>query len=186
MVQFWLSLVLVANMVMAWRPFDAQFVRSAVGENVSICLDGQNVHSTFAGKLGFRDNSGTWLSVCADVRSPIMQGQISTMHPANSAKVGGRVAAAGDIVAHFFRQAQSPDECAALQLAVWKVLEDGPGESDFGSGHFQAMASSPVISLAQQFIVVAALDKSPEPAAYLATTGGQSQLTSTTTSSTDK
>ncbi len=115
-----------------------------------------------------------------------MQGQICTIHPANSVKVGGRVAAAGNIVSRFFSRAQSADECAALQLAVWKVLEDGPGEADFGSGHFQAMANSSVISLAQQFIVAAALDKSPQPAVYLAATGGQSQLAINSTSSSDK
>ena len=181
MTQFLLTLVLAANMLLNWQPFDAQFVRSAMGQNVTICLDGQNVHQTFAGKLAFRDNSGTWFSVCADVRSPIQEGQISRSHPSRSAKVGGNIARAGNIVAHFFQKAQTPEQCAGLQLAVWKVIEDGPESCDFTIGRFQAIASPTVIAYAQQYFQAAETVEAPSSALYLAAQSGQSQLSYTNT-----
>jgi hypothetical protein len=183
---FWLSLVWVAQGIWAWQPFDAQFTGSTVGESVSISIDGQRPHTTFAGKLSFRDNSGTWISVCADVRSPVVQGHISQMKPADTMKVGGRFASAGHIIAHCFQRAQSPDECAALQLAIWKTLEDGAENTDFQVGHFRAAASNAIISLAVAMMATAKLDKDTSSAVVLAAATGQSQLTISRTSNTDK
>jgi hypothetical protein len=154
MTQIWLILVMAAHMAAAWQPFDAQFVRAMTGREVVICLDGQTVERSFAGKMGFQDNNGTWLSVCADVRSPVSAGQVCTMQPANSAKVGGNIAIAGSIVARCFKDAQTPDQCAGLQIAVWKVIEDGPNFPDFSSGSLQVRATPSVISWAQRYFQI--------------------------------
>jgi len=191
--QIWLILVAAAHIAAAWQPFDAQFVRSGMGREVTICLDGQKVERTFAGKMGFRDVSGTWWSVCADVRSPVSHGHISTMQPANSLKLGGNIAKAGSIVARCFKDAQTADQCAGLQVAVWKAIEDGPDVPDFNSGRFQVRASSAIIGYAQQYYLSGMSPpqsgtSSPQsggattatsmlaPAIFLATQSGQSQM----------
>ena len=182
----WLALIWLANTIWTWQPFDAQFNGSTVGETVTISIDGQRPHSTFAGKLAFHDNSGTWISVCADVRSPVVSGHISRMQPANTMKMGGSITSAGHIIAHCFQRAQSPDECSALQLAIWKTLEDGPDNNDFQQGHFRAAASSSVISLAISMMATAKLEKDKSSALFLGAASGQSQLTYNGTSGSDK
>lgn len=155
-------------MALAWQPFTAQFVHSALGRPVTICLDGQKVEQTFAGKMCFRDRTGVWYSVCADVRSPVAAGQVCTLQPVNPAKVGGGMARAGAIVARCFRDAQSADQCAGLQLAVWKAIEDGGDYPDFASGALQARASASVIGWAQQYYLIGM-----SPAAGAALQSGQ-------------
>jgi hypothetical protein len=128
-----------------------QYGGSVSGIKVTICLDGQNVEETFAGKLGFRDGSSQWTSVCADVRTPISQGQIFGVRLLHSSKLGGRVQLAGNIVAKFFKAAQTPEQCAGLQLAVWKALEDGTPDPDFTDGHFEARAPISVLKYASYY-----------------------------------
>jgi len=183
MIQLWLSIGIAAHAAAASQPFPVQFGKEVVGRNVMICLDGGRVKSTFAGKLAFRDPSGSWGSVCADVRRPITTGQYFVVKPAKSNQVGGNVAKAGHIVARFFDRARTPDECAGLQLAVWEAIEDGGGAADFTSGHFQARATPGALGYATQFYSDGVY--APDEAVYLKTNGhrqGQSQLTPSPTS----
>lgn len=148
---FWLVLFAVANTLSTPQPFQVQFMRSQVGREVVVCIDGQKVERTFAGKMSFRDESHSWQSVCADVRSPVSEGQVYAVRAVGTQKYGGNVAKAGNIVARFFAGAQTPDQCAGLQLAVWKALEDGTPQADFTSGRLRAQAGSAVIAYAQQY-----------------------------------
>lgn len=160
------------------QPFEVQFARSTVGRNVTVAIDGRS-KTTFAGKLGFRDQNRTWQAVCAEVRKPITAGQFFMLRPVNSQKMGGNVALAGNIVAKHFDSARTADQCAALQLAVWEAVEDGGKVPNFGSGRFRAMAAYNVLDLASDFYesIIEAKE-----AAYLETVqdgnGGQGQLSS--------
>lgn len=147
----WLAYFVVSTWATTPRPFQVQFAHSNTGQNVTVCIDGQFVEQTFAGKMTFRDERRTWQSVCADVRSPVSQGQVFTVVALSSKKVGGNIAMAGNIVAKFFKSAQSADQCAGLQLAVWKAIEDGSEYPDFSSGRFQARASQSVLNYAVQY-----------------------------------
>lgn len=148
MVWIYLSAALLSS---APKPFAVQFAESVAGREVTVCIDGSTVETTFAGKLGFRDANHSWVSVCADVRSPVRQGQYFAMTAMKSTDVGGRITLAGNIVARYFNEATSADQCAGLQLAVWKAVEDGTDEPNFLSGHFQAKASYAVLAYAQQY-----------------------------------
>ncbi len=69
----------------------------------------------------------------------------------SSNRYGGNVALAGNIIARYFYVAQTDDQCAGLQLAVWKALEDGTEQADFLSGRFQAKASPAVLAYASLY-----------------------------------
>ena len=145
------AIAYAASAIGSQQPMPIQFVQSVTGTTVTVCIDGQKVEETFAGKLGFRDASSSWTSVCADVRSPVRAGQIYGVHLLHTSKVGGNVAKAGNIVAKFFRAAQTDAQCAGLQLAVWKALEDGADQPDFSTGHLQARASIPILAYANYY-----------------------------------
>jgi len=170
-----IAIALAAGIAARWQPFPVQFTRHAMGQTVAISLDGGKVRKTFAGKMVIRDRFGTCASVCADVRGPVSRGQVFQVRPRPSSKVGGRVALAGNIVARHLWEAQTPDQCAALQLAVWEATEDGGERADFYSGRFQARASGAVMALAANYY--AAVDEPREALHLAATSGGQSQLT---------
>lgn len=174
---FALALGLAAN-VLSTKPIPVQFAREVAGKNITICIDGRDVHSTFAGKLGFRDANHSWMSVCGNVRSPISGGQQFLVRPFSSADLGGNAAKAGNIVALYFREAQTPEQCAGLQLAVWEAIEDGGYEPNFLQGRFQAQADTRMIAFAQQYYT--AID-TPGKAVFLQAgqNNGQSQVTVT-------
>jgi hypothetical protein len=156
------------------REFPVQFAKAVTGREVTVCIDGWKVETTFAGKLGFRDATHSWQSVCADLRSPVSTGQFFTVQLLNSQAVGGNVARAGNIVANCFKSAQTPEQCAGLQIAVWKALEDGDDQPNFRSGHFQVNASPAIMIWAQQYYTTI---NQPGVAIYLQTAaagGGQS------------
>lgn len=127
----WVTLSLAFAALASPQPFAIQFELAVSGRTVTVCIDGRSVETTFAGKLGFRDANHEWQSVCADVRSPVSGGQIYRVQNFSSTLYGGNVARAGNIVAKYFYAAQTPDQCAGLQIAVWKALEDGTDEPDF-------------------------------------------------------
>lgn len=168
----WLSTALFAAAAVSPQPFPVQFLQSTTGRTVTICLDGQFVETTFAGKMSFRDANHQWASVCADVRGPVHQGQFFGVRAVKTTLFGGRVALAGNIVAKYFNDAQTPDQCAGLQLAVWKSLEDGWEEADFTSGRLQARASYGVMAWAQYYYKAVS---TPGQAMYLQTLNGGNQ-----------
>jgi hypothetical protein len=170
-----------ATMASAPQPIRVQFAKGVTGQNVTISIDGKTPRTTFAGKLGFRSQTSSWQSVCADVRSPIRGGQFFSLRPMSSLKAGGRIALAGNIVAKYFNAAQTPDECAGLQLAVWEAVEDGGIHANFGAGRFRARATTAALDFAQDFYE--AIQDAQQEAAFLQSAGGgggQSQLSSTT------
>src|SRR5205823_685773 len=126
-------------------------------------------------KLGFREASRSWTSVCADVRTHIAGGQFAHVLIRDSAKMGGNIAKAGNIVARYFNEAFTPDQCAGLQLAVWEAIEDGGKAPDFNAGHFAARAAPAVLAYAEAYYDAAQI---PAPAAAIdaAAAGAQSQL----------
>ena len=149
-----------------------QFARSLTGRMVRVSF-GEGIHTTFAGKLGFRDRYSSWQSVCANVRAPVGAGQIYGARILDSSKCAPGIAKAGRIVAAHFYQAQTPEQCAGLQLAVWEAIEDSGDAPDFFSGAFQAQAEPAVLAYAYAYY------ETPREggSTYLqATGGGQSQL----------
>ena len=83
------------------------------------------------------------------------------------------VVKAGNIVAANFKDAQSADQCAGLQLAVWEAIEDGGDQPDFLGGHFQAGANPSVMAYAQQYYQAAGQKGN---ALFLRAFGGQTQI----------
>src|SRR5476651_864192 len=117
----WISVAIAAAAMATPQPFAVRFDGSVKGRNVTVCLDGQFVETTFAGKMAFQDGVHRWTSVCADVRGPVRQGQVFGVRMLSTSGFGGKVAKAGNIVASCFADAQTADQCAGLQLAVWKA-----------------------------------------------------------------
>ena len=175
MLQIWTSIALAANLALAAQPVPVQFARSMAGRTVAVCVDGQEVKMTTAGKLGFRDRTSTWTSVCAEVRNPVAPGQMYRVRPIKTSLAGGTIALAGNIVARHFKEAQSADQCAALQLAVWEAVEDGGRHANFAGGAFQARSTRVVIAMAEQYYEAIEL---PGEALYLESgqDGGQGQI----------
>jgi hypothetical protein len=169
---------IAANMAFApAQPVQVQFARSLVGRHVTVCIDGRQTKTTFAGKLGFRGQNRSWQSLCADVRSPMADGLVFRVLPGSSTKAGGRVALAGNIVAKYFHQAKTADQCAGLQLAIWEAIEDGGEKPNFGAGRFMAMANDVTMDLAEMYYD--AISQAGD-AAFLPGQGGQSQISSIT------
>lgn len=171
MIQLWISLGFAAHSAIASQPLPVRFGREIAGRNVAVSIDGGQIKPTFAGKLAFQDPSSSWASVCADVRSPIRGGQTFVVEPMRSGLAGGNVAKAGHIVAKFFCRAQSADECAGLQLAVWEAIEDGGPVADFAGGHFRARATNAAIAYAAAYYADGIYE--PDEAVYLKAGGGQ-------------
>lgn len=128
-----------------------QYATALAGRTVYVSIDGGRPKAEFAGKLGFRDRNNSWPSVCADVRSPVSPRQFFPVQVLRSSKVGGRVAMAGNIVAKYFKSAQTPEQCAALQIAVWEALEDGNREPEFMRGRFQVDAGTDILGWAFKY-----------------------------------
>jgi hypothetical protein len=168
----WIAFPFVASTLPAPQVLPLQFGKAVTGMTVKISLDGSKIETTFAGKLGFRDATHSWQSVCADVRSPVSPGQFFNVNMLDSQKVGGNVAKAGNIVARWFGSAVTPVQCAALQIAVWKALEDGSDSPDFLSGRFQVQASPAVITYAEEYY--SAINE-PGTALYLQVQSGAGQ-----------
>ena len=103
-----LAIGIAANTLFAPpQPIQVQFAKSLVGRQVTVCIDGRQTKATFAGKLGFRGQNRSWQSLCADVRTPMVDGLVFRVLPGSSAKFGGRVQLAGNIVAKYFHQAKT-------------------------------------------------------------------------------
>jgi len=166
----------VASKPVAGPPTLVQYFQNGAGRNVVVMLDGRRTKNTYAGLLGFRDGSGSWASVCADVRAPVSRGQRFAVRPIPARDLGGNVAKAGAIVARFLGKVRTADECAGLQLAVWEAIEDGGAQADFASGRFRAQAPSQALIAASQMYGEA---KDAGESLYLQAGdgGGQSQLT---------
>jgi hypothetical protein len=150
MIKAWILFAVAASAVPQPEAIQVQFAKQVGGKPVTVMLDGRHVKSTFAGVLGFRDRSSSWRSVCADVRSPIRQGQSFAVRPYSAGKMKPGVAKASRIVSRFLYAVESAEQCAALQLAVWEAIEDGGNQANFGAGRFQARASARVLSLAAE------------------------------------
>ncbi|MBC8065318.1 MAG: hypothetical protein H7Y17_10835 [Chlorobia bacterium] len=161
------------------HPIRVQFAQSTLGRTVTVFVNGRS-KTTFAGKLGFRDQNRSWQSVCAEVNKPISAGQFFQVRPTNSQKIGGNVALAGNIVAKHFDSARTADQCAGLQLAVWEAIEDGGPRANFMGGKFRAMATRAAMDYAEDFYQAI---NDARDAAYLQSGGeggGQGQLSSLT------
>lgn len=182
MLQVWSAIAVGVQTLGSAPALPVQFSGQVRGQTVTVCLDGRFVETTFAGKLSFRDANRRWISVCADVRAPISGGQRYVVGPVNSRLVGGGVTLAGNIVAKWFNAAQSAEQCAGLQLAVWEAIEDGGLAADFSSGRFQAKASPVALAYARKYYQAAGEDGE---AVFLQAQGGgagggggQSQISS--------
>jgi hypothetical protein len=177
--QLWLTFLSLAAAI-AQQPVPIQFAHSLRGRPITVIVDGR-VERTFAGKMGFRDQNHEWSSVCADLRSPVSEGQTFIVRPLHSSKVGGRYARAGNIVAKYFNAAQTPEQCAGLQIAVWEALDGGnltvtaePAVLQYAHLYYLA-ASEPGDALLLA-TGAAAAERTPATTDALATTG-QAQLT---------
>lgn len=106
----------------------AQFVRSTVGKEVTVFVDG-HMENTFAGKMGYRDAVSSWSSVCVNIRKPVAEGQYCMMTKRSAKEVGGNLAKAARIVAKYFDGAQTPEQAAGLQIAVWEAVEYGGAQA---------------------------------------------------------
>jgi hypothetical protein len=151
MIRAWIALAMAFGAFSAPEPFAVQFAQSVQGKRVTVCIDGRKVETTFVGKLGFRDKSHSWLSLCANIRGPVRQGQFFLVRPVSSLKAGGNVSLAGNIVAKCFALAQTPEQCAGLQLAVWEAIEDGGMKPNFGAGRFMARADAATLAFAEDY-----------------------------------
>jgi hypothetical protein len=173
--QLALAFAILANATAPSQPFQVQYATFAGGRNVLLCLDGRKIERVTAGKMGFKDAKSSWTSVCAGVRDPVLKGQIFTVRAMKTSVIGGNIAKAGNIVAKFFKQATTPEQCAGLQLAVWEAIEDGGQRADFNGGKFQARGADDILNFAAQYYRAV---NEPATAIYLQTNGtnGQPQV----------
>lgn len=132
--------------------FAVQYATELKGREVVVSIDGRQPHTTFAGKLGFRDRQNvTVASVCCDVRSPVVLKQAYVVQVFATQRYGGNVKKAGNIVAKYFNSATTADQCAGLQLAVWEAMEDGGAQPNFLAGAFQALGNDNVMRYAEGY-----------------------------------
>ncbi len=131
--------------------FTVQFNHGEIGQNVTVCIDNDLVETSFAGKLRFFDGKRSWMSLCADVRSPIRNGQTFSITLRRTDSLGLGYKMAGSIVYHCFEAARTEAQCAGLQLAVWEAIEDGGDQPDFTSGHFRVRADATVLAYATAY-----------------------------------
>ena len=121
---------------------------------VTIQVDGRTEQG-WAGKLQFQDENGRqWGSYCADLRSPIMEGQGYGVKIMPAAKANGNVPLAGKIVALGFNKAQTAAQCAGLQIAVWEALEYGR-HAIGNNSNLRVGASPETLNYAHQFYLAA-------------------------------
>jgi uncharacterized membrane protein YgcG len=132
-----------------------RFQKGAIGKQITVVVDGKIEH-TFAGKLTFQEANRSWQSVCGDIHSPMASGQYFTVHARKTEEVGGNIAKAGRIVARYFNEAQTPEQCAGLQIAVWEAVEIGSDHANFSAGNFQAMSDPETMSYAALYYAAAA------------------------------
>ena len=140
----------VASMAAVDRDLTVQYAAAYQGKVVQVRTD-EGIRRTYAGKMMFHSEGGTWCSVCANIHKHIGGGDIVQMHLHSSKDVGGNIAKAGNIVARFFNEATSPEQCAGLQLAVWEALEDGGNTPDFQNGHFAAQSDAITMAYAMNY-----------------------------------
>ncbi len=159
------------------EPFKIQYGKAVAGRNVQLSINGGRVHTGFAGKLAFRDQNRSWSSYCAQVSSPIVSGQYFMVILLSSKKKGGNIAKAGNIVAKFFSKAQTADQCAGLQLAIWEAIEDGGTKPNFLGGKFQAQGSREVMAFAEEFYGAVSEDGDAIYLEHDWPNGGQDQIT---------
>lgn len=158
--------------------FDMKFVGTGAGQGVGIVFNGSN-KNVFAGKLNFKKmpSGPTFSSVCADLGNLITNGQTYGVNSKLSTADSAAVKKAGNIVAANFTSANSNENAAALQVAVWEALYDGASAPSFSSGSFKANLSTSVRAKATAYYNSIT---TPGTALYLKTTQnncGQSQLT---------
>lgn len=127
-----------------------KFAKVLTGKTIRVLVDGR-VEKTFAGKMGFQDVNHSWQSVCADIHSPVSEGQFYRVRPVNSEIAGGNYAKAGRIVAKYFHEATTPEQCAGLQIAVWEAIEVGGDKPVFNTGKFQVQADSETMYYATMY-----------------------------------
>lgn len=172
MTEIWLAFTLIAASQAPAKPVTVQYARTIGGRTVKICLDGRKVETAYAGMMGFRSQTSTWGSFCADVRSPIRQGQTLAMVPTSSSRLSTNYQRAASIVAVGFDTIKSADQAAGMQLAIWEAIEDSGPQANFQSGRFQVIASQAVISYAQQYY---AAGRGKKEAVFLVPIDGRSQ-----------
>ena len=152
-----------------------QYGQEYLGKIVTLRTDAGFV-KTFAGKLAFTDGERSWCSVCADLHRHISPGLVFKVRIENSKDVAGNIAKAGHIVARYFNEAKTAQQCAGLQLAVWEMLEDGGQTPDFFNGHFAVETDPATLAFAGKYYEAG--NGSAGNAAYLHSAGNQSQLSS--------
>lgn len=94
------------------------------------------------------------------------------VQPYNTSTYIGNIRKAGNIVAKYFNEAQTPEQCAGLQIAVWEALEDGGSSPDFFSGKFQVQADPASIVYAEHYYTAV---NTPGQATMLQSTSGMAQ-----------
>jgi hypothetical protein len=140
----------VSGMYRGRHAGEVTFGDETEGKFVNVTINGRP-ETTFAGKLAFEDDTHSWESVCADVSSPIFPGESFGGKFQSSIRRGGNYAKAGKIVAKYFNEAKTPEQCAGLQLAVWSAIENGSKKADFSSGRFTAEADPVTMAYATKY-----------------------------------
>ena len=158
--------------------YDVKFLGTGAGKSVAITINGSN-KTVFAGKLNFKKNPAgpTFQTVCADLGVSISGGAVYGVTSSFSNVGTASVKKAGNIVGASFNSANSNDDAAALQVAVWEALYDGASAPSFSSGNFKATLSTTVKNKANAYY---AKISQAGNALYLKSTpshAGQSQLT---------
>jgi len=127
-----------------------RYASAYLGKVVTVRTD-SGITRTFAGKMVFQNETTSWCSVCANIHRHISEGSTAQWRLHSTKEVGGNIRRAGNIVARYFNEAKSAEQCAGLQLAVWEALEDGGDTPDFLNGHFAASADAMTMAFAAKY-----------------------------------
>jgi hypothetical protein len=76
---------------------------------------------------------------------------MSTARFHKASSTGGNYAKAGRIVARYFYDAQTPEQCAGLQIAVWEAIEVGSDKPEFDQGKFRVSADDETMYYANMY-----------------------------------
>lgn len=119
---------------------------------VQISLNGGSFKNTNAGILKMTNGAQTIETYCANVFSPMNTSYHSYVPETVDFDSGTNLAMAGKIVANSYFEADTAQEQAALQLAIWSALHNGGSSFNANGSVFKVSGvSSEVLSLASLY-----------------------------------
>ncbi len=108
--------------------------------NTGVIMVNSSTENVYMGALTFSTGSGSIVTYCADLLSPLNNSNnpysVSIVDQSN----GSGLALAAKIMGTYFDSANTPDEQQGLQLAIWEAIYDNGGTFDYAGGNMTVVS----------------------------------------------